>query len=174
MGFFSKTLQAAMPKMIGNPLSVATAMVSFALSVVKGQKAKKATKGKKKTTVRKSKIMSKKQQMEVMERICQSAYGTYIREVTTVAARYIGHPAAAIPASEMVKTMMDEVAPPIHKYHVVTPKEKKKIDIKEDALNIMLIFADSDLERKEKKQPYHLKMIQNGQCSMDLFALYNI
>ena len=154
---FKKKLQAAMPKMIGNPLSVATAMVSFALSVVKGQKAKKATKGKKKTTVRKSKIMSKKQQMEVMERICQSAYGTYIRGATTVAARYIGHPAVAIPASEMVKTMMDEVAPPIHKYHVVTPKEKKKIDIKEDALNIMLIFADSDLERKEKKTTVSFK-----------------
>ncbi|MEY8322030.1 hypothetical protein AAK894_13330, partial [Lachnospiraceae bacterium 46-61] len=82
--------------------------------MVKGQKARK-------TTVRKSKIMSKKQkqQMEVIERICQSAYGTYIRGATTVAARYIGHPAVAIPASEMVKTMMDEVAPPIHKYHVV-------------------------------------------------------
>jgi len=34
---FKKKLQAAMPKMIGNPLSVATAMVSFALSVVKGR-----------------------------------------------------------------------------------------------------------------------------------------
>jgi len=95
--------------------------------------------------------------MEVIEHICQSAYGTYIRGATTVAARYIGHPAAAIPASEMVKTMMDEVAPPIHKYHVVTPKEKKKIDIKEDALNIMLIFADSDLERKEKKTTVSFK-----------------
>lgn len=49
----------------------------------------------KKTTVRKSKILSKKQkqQMEVMERICQSSYGTYIRGATTVAARYIGYPA---------------------------------------------------------------------------------
>ena len=34
--------------------------------------------------------------MEVMERICQSAYGTYIRGATTVAARYIGHPAVAL------------------------------------------------------------------------------
>ena len=135
---FKKTLQASVPKMIGNPFKMATAMVSFALSVVKGKKAKKATKGKKKTTVRKSKIVSKKRkkQMEIMERVCQSAYGTYIRGVTTVAARYIGHPAVAIPASEMVKTMMEEAALPIHKYHVVTPKEKEKIDIKEDALNI--------------------------------------
>ena len=93
----------------------------------------------------------------MVQQVCQSAYGTYIRGATTVAARYIGHPAAAIPASEMVKTMMDEVAPPIHKYHVVTPKEKKKIDIKEDALNIMLIFADSDLERKEKKTTVSFK-----------------
>ncbi len=59
MGFFSKTLQAAMPKMIGNPLSVATAMVSFALSVVKGQKAKKATKGKKRQLLEKVKFCPK-------------------------------------------------------------------------------------------------------------------
>ncbi len=129
---FKKKLQAAMPKMIGNPLSVATAMVSFALSVVKGQKAKKATKGKKKTTVRKSKIMSKKQQMEVMERICQSAYGTYIREVTTVAARYIGHPAVAIPASEMVKTMMEEAALPVSRPFVtITSEQMNSLKIEE-------------------------------------------
>ena len=116
MGFFSKTLQAAMPKMIGNPITTAVAMVSVALSVVKGKKAKKATKSKKKATVRKSKILSKKQkqQMEVMERICQSVYGTYIRGATTIAARYIGHPAVAIPASEMVKTMMEEAAPTVN------------------------------------------------------------
>ena len=85
MGFFSKTLQAAMPKMIGNPITTAVAMVSVALSVVKGKKATKATKNKKKATVKKSKIVSKKQkkQMEVMERVCQSAYGIYIRGVTT-------------------------------------------------------------------------------------------
>ena len=47
MGFFSKTLQAAMPKMIGNPITTAVAMVSVALSVVKGKKATKATKNKK-------------------------------------------------------------------------------------------------------------------------------
>ncbi len=159
MGFFSKTLKAAMPKMMGNPITTAVAMVSVALSMVKGKKATKATKNKKKATVKKSKIVSKKQkqQMEVMERVCQSAYGTYIRGVTTVAARYIGHPAVAISASEMVKTMMEEAALPIHKYHVVTPKEKEKIDIKEDALNIMLIFIDSDLERKDKKPSVSFK-----------------
>jgi len=129
---FKKKLQAAMPKMIGNPLSVATAMVSFALSVVKGQKAKKATKGKKKTTVRKSKIMSKKQQMEVMERICQSAYGTYIRGVTTVAARYIGHPAVAIPASEMIKTIMEKNAPPVSRPFVtITNEQMNSLKIEE-------------------------------------------
>ena len=131
---FKKTLLAAMPKMIGNPLSVATAMVSFALSVVKGQKAKKATKGKKKTTVRKSRILSKKQkqQMEVMERICQSVYGTYIRGVTTVAARYIGHPAVAIPASEMVKTMMEEAAPTVNYLVQLKAEPKKESNIKEE------------------------------------------
>ena len=65
--------------------------------------------------------------MEVMERICQSVYGTYIRGATTIAARYIGHPAVAIPASEMVKTMMDEVAPPINKYCVIHTEQKQKI-----------------------------------------------
>ncbi len=150
MGFFSKTLQAAMPKMIGNPLSVATAMVSFALSVVKGQKAKKATKGKKKTTVRKSKILSKKQkqQMEVMERICQSVYGTYIRGATTIAARYIGHPAVAIPASEMVKTMMDEVAPPINKYCVIHTEQKQKIETN-DIVQIAQIYKNAIEETKQ-------------------------
>ena len=134
MGFFNKALQAAMPKMIGNPLSVATAMVSFALSVVKGQKAKKATKGKKKTTIRKSKILSKKQkqQMEVMERICQSAYGTYIRGATTVAARYIGHPAVAIPVSEMVKTMMEKNAPTVNYLVQLKAEPKKESNIKEE------------------------------------------
>ena len=147
---FKKTLLAAMPKMIGNPLSVATAMVSFALSVVKGQKAKKATKGKKKTTVRKSKILSKKQkqQMEVMERICQSVYGTYIRGATTIAARYIGHPAVAIPASEMVKTMMDEVAPPINKYCVIHTEQKQKIETN-DIVQIAQIYKNAIEETKQ-------------------------
>ena len=133
MGFFSKTLQAAMPKMIGNPITTAVAMVSVGVSVLKakkGQKPKKVTKGSKKVTVKKSKIVSKKQkkQMEVMERVCQSAYGTYIRGVTTVAARYIGHPAVAIPASEMVKTMMEEAAPSINKYCVICTEQKQKVN----------------------------------------------
>ena len=59
MGFFSKTLQAAMPKMIGNPITTAVAMVSVALSVVKGKKATKATKNKKKATVKKVKLYPK-------------------------------------------------------------------------------------------------------------------
>ena len=134
MGFFSKTLQAAMPKMIGNPITTAVAMVSVALSVVKGKKATKATKNKKKATVKKSKIISKKQkkQMEVMERVCQSAYGIYIRGVTTVAARYIGHPAVAIPASEMVKTMMEEAAPTVNYLVQLEAGSKKESNIKEE------------------------------------------
>jgi len=134
MGFFSKTLQAAMPKMIGNPITTAVAMVSVALSVVKGKKATKATKNKKKATVKKSKIVSKKQkkQMEVMERVCQSAYGVYIRGVTTVAARYIGHPAVAIPASEMVKTMMEEAAPKVNYLVQLERGSKKESNIKEE------------------------------------------
>ncbi len=150
MGFFNKALQAAMPKMLGNPLSVATAMVSFALSVVKGQKAKKATKSKKKATVRKSKIVSKKQkqQKEARQRVCQSAYGTYIRGVTTVAARYIGHPAVAIPASEMIKTMMDEVAPPINKYCVIHTEQKQKIETN-DIVQIAQIYKNAIEERKQ-------------------------
>ena len=94
---------------------------------MKGQKAKK-------TTVRKSKIMSKKQkqQMEVMERICQSAYGTYIRGITTVAARYIGHPAVAISASEMVKTMMEKNAPTVNYLVQLKAEPKKESNIKEE------------------------------------------
>ena len=77
-----------MPKMLGNPIATAVAMISVGVSVLKakkGQKPKKVTKGSKKVTVKKSKIVSKKQkkQMEVMERVCQSAYGIYIRGVTT-------------------------------------------------------------------------------------------
>ena len=150
---FKKTLQASMPKMAGNPLKMATAMASVGASTLKtkkGQKPKKATKGKKKTTVRKSKIVSKKQkqQMEVMERICQSAYGTYIRGATTVAARYIGHPAVAIPASEMVKTMMDEVAPPINKYCVIHTEQKQKIETN-DIVQIAQIYKNAIEETKQ-------------------------
>ncbi len=150
MGFFSKTLQAAMPKMIGNPITTAVAMVSVALSVVKGKKATKATKNKKKATVKKSKIVSKKQkkQMEVMERVCQSAYGIYIRGVTTVAARYIGHPAVAIPASEMVKTMMEEAAPSVNKYCVICTEQKQKIDTN-DIVQIAQIYKNAINETKQ-------------------------
>ena len=134
MGFFSKTLKAAMPKMMGNPITTAVAMVSVALSVVKGKKATKATKNKKKATVKKSKIVSKKQkkQTEVVQRVCQSAYGTYIRGVTTVAARYIGHPAVAIPASEMIKTMMEEAAPTVNYLVQLKAEPKKESNIKEE------------------------------------------
>ncbi len=128
-GIFSKTLQAAMPKMMGNPITTAVAMVSVALSMkVKGKKQQKQQKIKKRQLLKKVKLYPKnKKQMEVMERICQSAYGTYIRGATTVAARYIGHPAVGyIPASEMVKTMMDEVAPPINKYCVISYRTKQK------------------------------------------------
>ena len=64
MGFFNKVLKAAMPKMLGNPIATAVAMISVGVSALKakkGQKPKKATKGKKKVTVKKSKIVSKKQ-----------------------------------------------------------------------------------------------------------------
>ena len=64
MGFFSKTLQAAMPKMLGNPIATAVAMISVGVSVLKakkGQKPKKVAKGKKKVAIKKSKIVSKKQ-----------------------------------------------------------------------------------------------------------------
>ena len=70
--------------------------------------------------------------MEVMERVCQSAYGVYIRGVTTVAARYIGHPAVAIPASEMVKTMMEEAALPVNRPFVtITSEQMKSLKIEE-------------------------------------------
>ncbi len=177
MGFFSKTLQAAMPKMIGNPITTAVAMVSVALSVVKGKKAKKATKSKKKATVRKSKIVSKKQkqQMEVMERIYQSAYGTYIRGATTVAARYIGHPAVAIPASEMVKTMMDEVAPPINKYCVIHTEQKQKIATN-DIVQIVQIYKNAIEERKQylKDKKRYIPTIDDYNMTMSNAAIQSI
>ena len=86
--------------------------------------------------------------MEVMERICQSVYGTYIRGATTIAARYIGHPAVAIPASEMVKTMMDEVAPPINKYCVIHTEQKQKIETN-DIVQIAQIYKNAIEETKQ-------------------------
>ena len=137
MGFFNKALQAAMPKMLGNPITTAVAMISVGVSVLKakkGQKPKKVAKGKKKVTVKKSKIVSKKQkkQTKIVQRVCQSAYGTYIRGVTTVAARYIGHPAVAIPASEMIKTMMEEAAPTVNYLVQLKAEPKKESNIKEE------------------------------------------
>ncbi len=177
MGFFSKTLQAAMPKMMGNPITTAVAMVSVALSMVKGKKATKATKNKKKATVKKSKIVSKKQkkQMEVMERICQSAYGTYIRGATTVAARYIGHPAVAIPASEMVKTMMDEVAPPINKYCVIHTEQKQKIATN-DIVQIVQIYKNAIEERKQylKDKKRYIPTIDDYNMTMSNAAIQSI
>ncbi len=51
MGFFNKVLKAAMPKMLGNPIATAVAMISVGVSALKakkGQKPKKVAKGKKK------------------------------------------------------------------------------------------------------------------------------
>ena len=154
MGFFNKALQAAMPKMLGNPITTAVAMISVGVSALKakkGQKPKKVAKGKKKATVKKSKIVSKKQkkQMEVMERVCQSAYGTYIRGVTTVAARYIGHPAVAIPASEMIKTMMEEAAPKVNYLVQLETGAKKENAGKEQKEGNILEYAKKGAEYVE-------------------------
>ena len=64
MVFFNKVLKAAMPKMLGNPITTAVAMISVGVSALKakkGQKPKKVAKGKKKVAIKKSKIVSKKQ-----------------------------------------------------------------------------------------------------------------
>ncbi len=176
MGFFSKTLQAAMPKMIGNPITTAVAMVSVALSVVKGKKAKKATKGKKKTTVRKSKIVSKKRkkQMEIMERVCQSAYGTYIRGVTTVAARYIGHPAVAIPASEMIKTMMEKNAPTVNYLVQLKAKPKKENAIKEQKEDNILEYAKKGTEYVEGYYDSYWRAFNGEQVIDEKYTLENL
>ena len=68
----------------------------------------------------------------MVQQVCQSAYGTYIRGVTTVSARYIGHPAVAIPASEMVKTMMEEAAPTVNYLVQLKAEPKKESNIKEE------------------------------------------
>ena len=82
-------------------------------------------------SAKKQKAISKKQR-EMAQRVCQSAYGTYIRGVTTVAARYIGHPAVAIPASEMIKTMMEEAAPTVNYLVQLKAEPKKESNIKEE------------------------------------------
>jgi len=84
----------------------------------------------------------------MVQQVCQSAYGTYIRGATTVAARYIGHPAVTIPASEMVKTMMDEVAPPINKYCVIHTEQKQKIETN-DIVQIAQIYKNAIEETKQ-------------------------
>jgi len=68
----------------------------------------------------------------MVQQVCQSAYGTYIRGATTVAARYIGHPAVAIPASEMIKTMMEEAAPTVNYLVQLKAEPKKESNIKEE------------------------------------------
>ena len=41
MGFFNKALQAAMPKMIGNPITAAVTMILVGVSALKAKKDKK-------------------------------------------------------------------------------------------------------------------------------------
>ena len=51
-GLFNKALQAAMPKMLGNPIATAVAMISVGVSVLKAKRTKnrkKVTKGSKKS-----------------------------------------------------------------------------------------------------------------------------
>ncbi len=89
--------------------------------------------------------------MEVMERVCQSAYGTYIRGVTTVAARYIGHPAVAIPASEMVKTMMEEAALPVNRPFVtITNEQMESLKIQEKKGEKEYIKTKDKREERER------------------------
>ena len=47
MGFFNKALQAAMPKMLGNPITTAVAMISVGVSALKAKKRTKTKKGSK-------------------------------------------------------------------------------------------------------------------------------
>ena len=162
MGVFTKALKAAMPMMIRNPMAAA---VTMGLSLVKGQKTKKVTKGKNKITVKKSKIVSKKQR-EMFYRVCESTYGMYIRGVTTVSARYIGHPNVAIPASEMIKKMMEEAAPPVNRMIIVGAKQQQKI-VDSDVTKIIEIYKNAFNEREE-----YLK--ENGNFIDNRLNLYAI
>ena len=167
-----------MPKMLGNPIATAVAMISVGVSVLKAKKGKKvtkATKNKKKATVKKSKIVSKKQkkQMEVMERVCQSAYGIYIRGVTTVAARYIGHPAVAIPASEMVKTMMDEAAPKVNYLVQLETGPKKENAIKEQKEDKILEYAKKGAGYIEGYYDSYWKALKGEQVIDEKYTLEN-
>ena len=97
----------------------------------------------------------------MVQQVCQSAYGTYIRGATTVAARYIGHPAVAIPASEVVKTMMEEAAPKVNYLVQLETGAKKENAGKEQKEGNILEYA--------KKVQNMLKdiMIVTGKRSME-------
>lgn len=116
MGIFSNMLKGAIPKMIKTALSF--------FKTTKKEKPKKAIKGKRKAVSPKEKAIAKKQKSIAKKqaskktikkkfskstkgkkkqtagkpkyRVSKSAYGTYIRGVTTVSARYIGHPAVEL------------------------------------------------------------------------------
>ena len=119
--------------------------------------------------------MSKKQkqQMEVMEHVCQSAYGIYIRGVTTVAARYIGHPAVAISASEMVKTMMDEVAPTVNYLVQLETGPKKENTIKEQKEDNILEYAKKGAEYVEGYYDSYWKALKGEQVIDEKYTLEN-
>ena len=137
MGIFSKVLKGIIPKMVKTVLSfVKTAKKEKPKKAVKGKR--KATSPKEKAIAKKQKVISKKQNLKKNGKekkkqtskrpkycVSKSAYGTYVRGVTTVNARYVGHPAAVIPASEMIKRVMEENAPTVN-YLVQLKAEPKK------------------------------------------------
>ena len=99
-------------------------------------------------------------------RVCESTYGMYIRGVTTVSARYIGHPNVAIPASEMIKKMMEEAAPPVNRMIIVGAKQQQKI-VDSDVTKIIEIYKNAFNEREE-----YLK--ENGNFIDNRLNLYAI
>ena len=110
----------------------------------------------------------------MVQQVCQSAYGTYIRGVTTVAARYIGHPAAAIPASEMVKTMMEEAAPKVNYLVQLETGAKKENAGKEQKEGNILEYAKKGAEYVEGYYDSYWKAFNGEQVIDEKYTLENL
>ncbi len=110
----------------------------------------------------------------MVQQVCQSAYGTYIRGATTVAARYIGHPAVAIPASEVVKTMMEEAAPKVNYLVQLETGAKKENAGKEQKEGNILEYAKKGAEYVEGYYDSYWKAFNGEQVIDEKYTLENL
>lgn len=173
MGVFNKIINAVIPKMIKTA-------VSAAVTLAKGTKPKKTTKGKRKAVSPKEKAIARKQKTiskkkkKIIQQVCQSAYGTYIRGVTTVAARYIGHPAAAIPASKMIKKVMEENAPTVNYLVQLKAESKKENNVKNQKKGNIVEYAKKGAEYVEGYYDSYWKALKGERVIDEKYTLENL